>query len=290
MNKKQVVKAEIKSRYGKKEEMYGIAINDSQVLLENTQVCDIGKQTIGEAIKVLYWGDGYKKPEQEKAEIKVSATRNVPPEIRKALEMGLVDYLELYKQLDVLEKTLDTMELFRRGLYEMSNDCREARGILTPKDFCEEFEKSLSPAVKTEMKRIGEIKTGYDCCEAPYTIGMHGSELEISREVDITKYYREENEMVYEEYDGCMLMYSDAENTKTYKNYISKYSNPLPVKSKCDEYLELGDKDYLIYNCVYRIPLDKPLTQEYAKKLAEDFCDPKKDLTKVKKAKGTERE
>lgn len=280
MNKKQVVKVkETVNAWGTVEinNYYGIAINENQVLLENSRVVSEGS---------MY-----------NTTVEISATRNVPSALRKSLEDGLSAYLDLEKKRKELEVLTKEVNSLRRFVNEtMPLECNKAKGYLSDREFIEIFEKNLSRPVKQELERCKRLNVGYgsyrDDNGTPYDFyieNYNGKALRLERNVDIDKYYRTENEMVYQEYDGTMQFHSGAEKTKTYKNYISKYSNPLPVKSKCEEYLELGDKDYLIYNCVYRIPLDKPLTQEYAKKLAEDFCDPKKDLTKVKKTKGVER-
>ncbi len=280
MNKKQVVKVkETVNAWGTVEtnNYYGIAINENQVLLENSRVVSEGS---------MY-----------NTTVEISATRNVPSALRKSLEDGLSAYLDLEKKRKELEILTKEVNSLRRFVNEtMPLECNKAKGYLSDREFIEVFEKNLSKPVKQELERCKRLNVGYgsyrDDNGTPYDFyieNYNGKALRLERNVDIDKYYRTENEMVYQEYDGTMQFHSEAEKTKTYKNYISKYSNPLPVKSKCEEYLELGDKDYLIYNCVYRIPLDKPLTQEYAKKLAEDFCDPKKDLTKVKKTKGVER-
>ena len=283
MNKKQVVKVKVTSNAWntvQTNNYYGIAIDENQILLENSKVVSTEENK--------YYS----------TTVEVSATRNVPPDLRKSLEDGLSAYLDLEKKCKKLDELTKEVNSLRKFVNEtMPLECNKAKGYLSDREFIEEFKKNLSKPVKQELERCKRLNVGYgsyrDDNGTPYDFyifSYNGKEhLTAARNVDIDKYYRKENEMVYQEYDGTMQFHSGAEKTKTYKNYISKYSNPLPVKSKCDEYLELGDKDYLIYNCVYRIPLDKPLTQEYAKKLAEDFCDPKKDLTKVKKAKGTER-
>lgn len=280
MNKKQVVKVkETVNAWGTVEtnNYYGIAINEKQVLLENSRVVAEGS---------MY-----------NTTVEISATRNVPFALRKSLEDGLSAYFDLEKKRKELEILTKEVNSLRRFVNEtMPLECNKAKGYLSDREFIEIFEKSLSKPVKQELERCKHLNVGYgsyrDDNGTPYDFyieNYNGKALRLERNVDIDKYYRTENEMVYQEYDGTMQFHSGAEKTKTYKNYISKYSNPLPVKSKCEEFLEIGDKDYLIYNCVYRIPLDKPLTEEYAKKLAEDFCDPKKDLTKVKKTKGVER-
>ena len=277
MNKKQVVKVKVTSKVWNTVETnncYGIAIDESQILLENSRVVSAENS--------------------KNTTVEVSATRNVPSALRKSLEDGLSAYLDLEKKRKELDELTKEVNSLRKFVNEtMPLECNKAKGYLSDREFIEEFKKNLSKPVKLELERCKRLNVGYGSYNGtPYDFcifNYNSKELRIERNVHIDKYYRTENEMVYQEYDGCMQFHEGAEKTKTYKNYISKYSNPLPVKSKCEEYLELGDKDYLIYNCVYEIPLTKPLTREYAKKLAEDFCDPKKDLTKVKKSKGQER-
>lgn len=277
MNKKQVVKVETTVEYAfsnpQVKEQYGIAIDGEQVLLESGIVADAANQTIRSVKDSRTPVLGNKR-----AEVKVSATRNVPTEIRKSLEDGLASYVDLQKQLAVLEQAEKSvkslMEFITKG---MVNECRVARGVLTENEFAEEFMANLSKGIKAEN----------NCLKFPYTAEARCGYIILGRSVDIEKYYRRENDMTYQEYDGCMSFRTDAEKSKTYKNFISKHTAPLSVKgAKFEEQLTLEDKDWLVYQGWYSIKLDenRPLTKEYAKEVADKFCGVKS------KGKGYEKE
>ena len=246
MNKKQVVKAVVTYRNQDPQQMYGIVHSDSNILLENGDVCDM-------------------------SHLQISATRNVSPEIRASLENAYTDYSELvklYKQNDELQKRISNL---RQQVYTvMPQKIREAKGEITKKEFVEVFHNNLSSDVLGELKKQ---KFSYDTNEYSYTSFSNANKcFYITREVYIEKYYREENEICYQEYDGTMFIKDGAEKTKTYKDYIKHYSHLLPVKAKPMECLAFGDKSTLMYICQYEIPVKKPLTKEYAKQLAKEFC------------------
>lgn len=188
-----------------------------------------------------------------------------------------VSYAENPKVLRVLKNAVSAQERYEKieekikalqaERYEalkivgnISEDIAKAKGYLTTSEFLDEFKNNLSREVKMAM-------TNYN-----YSVSVYNNhEIEIYRHKDIEKYFREST-FTYEEYDGSIMMYEDAEESKEYQGYIKKYRKPLSVKSKPQEWLSLGDKDWLSYNCEYNIKIEPILTKEYAKKLAKDFC------------------
>jgi hypothetical protein len=158
----------------------------------------------------------------------------------------------------------------------MTYECNKVRGRLTPQEFAEAFVKNLSPAVKNEMKTVESKSMGYWNNPRPYRAEVTkygGRRLVLEREIEISKYYNKENEIVGVEYDNTTYIKSGAEKTKLYKDFVKKYSLPLSIKSD-EEYheLSLGDKDYLILTDSYQFEIKGELTEENAKKLAEKAC------------------
>lgn len=188
-----------------------------------------------------------------------------------------VSYAENPKVLRVLKNAVSAQERYEKieekikalqaERYEalkivgnISEDIAKAKGHLTTSEFIDEFKNNLSSEVKMEMEK------------RDYSVSVYNNHvIEIYRNKDIQKYFRESS-FTYEEYDGCIMMDTDAEESEEYQGYIRKYRKPLSVKSKPREWLSLGDKDWLSYNCEYNIKIEPILTKEYAKKLAKDFC------------------
>ena len=277
MNKKQVVKINFKASYAFAADtdavVYGIAIDDKQILTENAQVIDLENSNIRKITDERYPAECNKRVRINE----VSNTRNVPPALRKSLEDGLSAYIESDKQLKIMreaEKTANSLISLIEG--NMTYECNKAKGRLTPQEFAEAFVKNLSPAVKNEMKAVESKSMGYWNNPRPYRAEVTkygGRRLVLEREIEISKYYNKENEIVGVEYDNTTYIKSGAEKTKLYKDFVKKYSLPLSIKSD-EEYheLSLGDKDYLILTDSYQFEIKGELTEENAKKLAEKAC------------------
>lgn len=244
MNKKQIVKASV-TYYGfsAPQQMYGVMIDDNRVLLENGQMGDLS------------------------ANVQVSATRNVPPEVRAVLEEAYSKVIEmdkLNKQILALDEKYHQL---KREIGEgVPEDIRRAKGLLTRKEFTDEFFSRLPSALQDAIKS----------CKYSVYLDYDEENVKITREVPIQKWYRTENEICYQEYDGEMFIADNAENTKTYQDYIRRYSVLLPkVECKAYECLFFGDKSTLTYGCSYNVPITKPLTKEHAKELADKFAGTK---------------
>lgn len=291
MNKKQVMKVTYTDT-GRS--IYGIALDSDRVLLENSNVAYLSDNKTHTLQRYANKTFAVMQSAWDKS-VEITATRNVPTEVRTLLEQGMSDFLEaekLNEQLKLIQQQLsDKLEFVQQV---MPVDVTTARGILLPEEFIEVFQSNLSASVKNELNNLEQICVGYFNDPCPYRFEIYGGNdnktLLIEREVFIEKYYRCENEMCCEEYDGTMSMRHEAKHTNLYQRYIKEYSEPLPVKGvDFHERLGFGDKSTLMYMCSYTIPLTKDLTEEYAKQLAKDFCDPKKRLDKEKPNKGAER-
>ena len=117
MNKKQVVKVKVTSNAWntvQTNNYYGIAIDENQILLENSKV-------------VSTEGNKYYS-----TTVEVSATRNVPPDLRKSLEDGLSAYLDLEKKCKELDELAKEVNSLRRFVNEtMPLECNKAKGYLS---------------------------------------------------------------------------------------------------------------------------------------------------------------
>lgn len=261
MNKKQVVKVTLSYSWQPKEklEMYGIVIDDNRILLENGNLCKLDNKKYGE-------------------DVQVSATRNVPAGIRTALEEAYPKFVEAEK-IDEQVHALHTRwrELNDEIEKDLPAKIRAARGVLSRTEFVKEFENNLKPDVQQALH------------SGDYRLELYGKTLTIEREAYIEKWYRNENEICYQEYDGEMFIRDGAEKTKIYQDIVKRYSKPLPVKGcEMKEGLCFGDKSTLMYRGIYEISVEKQLTKEYAKELSDKFCGGK-EKQKAKKKDSYER-
>ena len=183
MNKKQVVKVKVTSNAWNRVETnnyYGIAIDENQILLENSMV-------------VSTEGSKY-------TTVEVSATRNVPSALRKSLEDGLSAYLDLERKRKELDELTKEVNSLRRFVDEtMPLECNKAKGYLSDREFIEMFEKNLSKPVKQELERCKRLNVGYgsyrDDNGTPYDFYIEnysGKALRLERNAHIDKYYRTE--------------------------------------------------------------------------------------------------
>ena len=197
-------------------------------------------------------------------QIQASRTRNVPSEVRANMEHAY----ELIMKKKSLEKEKETISHeiseIAKQLEEIPSLITTAKGFLPYQLFVEEFKKALPSYILSEIKEYG-----YNFSSSYYGNGQV-KDIKILRDKDIQKYFRN-GSFVYEEYDGTIHMISDCEKDPEYKKYIRRSRKPLSVNQKPDEWLGLGDKDWLTYHAVYSIPIKKPMTQSYACQLAELF-------------------
>lgn len=140
-------------------------------------------------------------------------------------------------------------------------------GYLTEAEFINIVMKNLPPIVKSDLESSG-YKTEIHKYNNPI--------LEFSYWKDLIKNFRR-GSFVYEEYDGTIHMTEDCEKNKDYQRLIRLNRHPIRLKIKPEEYLSLGDKDWLSYHCSYSVKLTKPLTKEYALEIAKKFHNPCED-------------
>lgn len=281
MNKKQIMKISYcrKRLYSNndKSECYGIYLGDNKLLLEDLSIIDLFKNIVSRPITDIdeyYIKNNYgyvsRIEEYGRTEnltaINITATRNVPVEIRKGLEKAYesVDkILKMDRKLDKIhEEYRNEMEIQMGLIKDIPKICRDSRGILTNNEFLEEFEKNLSFQVTNKMEE-NEYKA--------YIYALP-TKIYIEREVMIEKWASPSYS--YLEYDDTRQVNRDYD-PEAYDKDLKTYSKPLPVEGKITESMSLGDKNWLIYSGGYVIDVNKPLTKEYAKELAEKFCGTK---------------
>ena len=225
----------------KKEELLGVELKNGEYVVEN-----------GCVITSSYT-----------VRIEAKRTRNVPSGVVTALNAMADSYNRIAELREELHRCKDAITAEQMAISECATQVQKARGLLPRKEFEQAFYDALTPSMRRAMDRF---KLGA-CCGISYT----DSEIDISRTVDIEKYFRR-GSFVYEEYDGTICFISHPEKDKNYMRLVRQYSKPLSTKCKLKEVLTLGDKDWLSYNCMYSIPLKKPLTKDYAQELAKAFC------------------
>lgn len=280
MNKKQVVKVSFEANYAfapsTNTTLYGIAIDSEQILTENAMVIDLENKNMRRISDERYPAEGNKRIRINE----VSNTRNVPPALRKSLEDGLSAYIEYSRQLSVMREAEKAVRSLQPLVEKtMTYECNRARGRLSKQEFAEAFMDNLSSAVKGELRRVENKSMGYWNNPHPYKaeVANYGElMLYLERDVEISKYYNKENEIVGLEYDNTTYLKEGAEKTKLYKDFVKNYSLPLSVKADKESHsLSMGDKDYLILTDSYEFVIKGELTEENAKKMAEKACKAK---------------
>lgn len=269
MNKKQVVKVSY-SGYNTQFEGYGIVIDQEKILLENERVLNLKTKELG-TIEEPYNAGRYEMISYSRqVNAQISATRNVNPDIRTALENGYQDFIDLEKIWQKVFALMQDMKEVRENIKQIPDAARQARGLLNEGQFAEAFYKALPGKIKNAMSsnkrdywnNFKEYQVSYDS----YRKGV-----EICLDIDIEKYFRKAS-FIEEEYDGTIFLANNADKDPNYKKILAKYSSKLPVSAKPEECLSVGgDKDYLVYHCSYFIPVKKPLTADYAAELAKSF-------------------
>ena len=133
------------------------------------------------------------------------------------------------------------------------------------KRIAENVAKALNKGIgKAQHDRSGNIAIIY--------IKMNGQFEGESYVKDFVNNEADAYKKIYEEYDGSMFLVDDAENMDSYKKALKKHSCHLSVSMAPIEVLDPGDQCSIWYHSTYEIPLEKPLTEEYAKELAATFA------------------
>lgn len=202
---------------------------------------------------------------------KQKVARNVPKEVRDAFNEALTSYKKR-------EKLQEKLKILQRNYEKKLEDCwndiliatgkvRKGLGVITRKEFEQVFYDSLPYVLKVEMDRKGyRVWT-------PTGICYDDGHLYVSSSYVAERFSRKAYpSYIYEEYDGCMFLVDDAKNMDSYKKALKKHSCHLSVSMNPIEVLDPGDKCSIWYHSTYEIPLEKPLTEEYAKELAATFA------------------
>ena len=282
MYKKQICKVSFTGCYGDNDyNGYGIYIGNGDILLENNKVLTEvqsgpNKGAYAKKDRLIVW-DGSTYIRNTHGEVvkdaKISATRNVPEDIRAAMETAGVSAIKMLQMAEKFEKIKSEytgkMESELEVIKSIPEKIRNAKGTLSEQEFVDYFLRSLSPTVKSSMQSSSQ--RGYYGSDGNWGAKIYSNNLIISRSVLIDKCTPS---FTYLEYDDTRMMCDDAEKNPEYKRYMNDYSKKLPVKGTISEYLDIGDKNSLSYYGSYSIKLNpkKALTKDYAKELADKFC------------------
>lgn len=187
---------------------------------------------------------------------KITITKSLTPEARTIMKDFYIQHKKFCKEM----KVYDEKRQAYNQLYHLNETkLPEAMGYLTEAGFINIVMKNLPPIVKSDLESSG-YKTEIHKYNNPI--------LEFSYWKDLIKNFRR-GSFVYEEYDGTIHMTEDCEKNKDYQRLIRLNRHPIRLKIKPEEYLSLGDKDWLSYHCSYSVKLTKPLTKEYAIEIAK---------------------
>ncbi len=284
MNKKQICKVSFSSRFDANKTLYdgyGICIGNDMLLLENGGVFDSKQHRYSENLFVCT-NDTYSKRDFRDCvgACDVTNTRCVPQEIREAMEAAAdsaIQMLKLYERFEESKQQFNRMMKEREGAIKvMPSEIRKSRGVLSKQEFLQAFLDALPQDVSYAMKH--STQRGYNGMDGEYKASIY-NHIQIHRSVWIDKWA--EPDFAYREYDDTWQIRSDAESYPSYQKLLKQYHKPLPVSKSAgfEEYLSIGDKRSLEYECTYivRIDPDKPLTKDYAQKLAYEFCGQKRD-------------
>lgn len=284
MNKKQICKVNYEVKpYGKEPQahtQYGICVGDNTYLMEDGYVMDVKTLRVTSTHNLELFGNSNFSGSFRVESSSVSATRNVPPDIRERMEEAYTAFTNAMQAKQKFEKLKAMYEKEMSGYQEtlkaFPTEIKHCRGILNAQEFLNAFMEALPEYVKAAMQAKPKVnywgtKSG-DYSVKTYGDNVRGSRIYIDTRVDIQKYFRESS-FTFEEYDGTIMMTDDAEETPEYQQYIRKYSHPLPVKQDLTyEQLSVGnDKDFLCYEAGYEIEIKKPMTKKYAEELADKF-------------------
>lgn len=221
--------------------------------------------SIGDGNYIDEYGDVFASSEKYKV------ARNIPKEARD----GFNEALAAYKRREKLSNKLEALQKeYEKKLDDCWNDIliatgkvRKVLGVITRKEFERVFYDSLPDELKADMDRKGyRVWT-------PTGICYDDEHLYISRSKVAERFSRKAYpSYIYKEYGGYMFLVDDAENMDSYKKALKKHSCHLSVSMDPIEVLDPGDKCSIWYHSTYAIPLEKPLTEEYAKELAAKFA------------------
>lgn len=185
-------------------------------------------------------------------------------EKKQVLKEAAKDCQQIDKITDEITALIEKRRGYQESVRLVKDKCFHADGLLTESEFLSAFKKELSSTVRNRMEE-NRFRIYID----PY---YSKKDLTVETDVFIQKYCRESDySFLFTEYDGTLMMETDAEKCKDYKAVINRYSRNLRVGIKPEERLGIGDKNTLIYDCCYEIPLKKSYTIEYAKELAKKF-------------------
>lgn len=268
----------------KKSEFYGIAIDNTRILTEDSTIVDVSAGSVGQiffgrtGLYQCYEFGGAKSG----AKIEVESGVEVSAEITNLLEL----MKERYERADDLsiqwKKLTERIDSEVKSMYELGNKIYQQKGVIGEEEFFDEFENNLTSEFKEQLNpKAGKEKI---------LVGFYPNDewctketfMEIKHFVVIDTWCTKENEIIQPICRDFPTFKKGAEKTELWKKYIEENTRRLPAQG-CDieETLALY-MGSLTYVCKYTVPLEdyRPLTKEYAKELANKFCGEDKEQVK----------
>lgn len=268
----------------KKSELYGIAIDNTRILTEDSTIVDVSAGSVGQiffgrtGLYQCYEFGGAKSG----AKIEVESGVEVSAEITNLLEL----MKERYERADDLsiqwKKLTERIDSDVKSMCELGNKIYQLKGVIGEEEFLDEFENNLTSEFKEQLNPKSYKEKILVDLYPNDEWRTKETYMEIKHFVVIDTWYTKENEILQPMWRDCPTFKKGAEKTELWKKYIEENTRRLPAKG-CDieETLALY-MGSLTYVCKYTIPMEdyRPLTKEYAKELANKFCGEDKEQVK----------
>lgn len=239
----------------------GIGLNDSYILLENGLIVDMDNHNLRSVEISENAKDVISYPlssSRYNIVLNIGHARGVSVETKQTLKQLYDGYRELAKNASMFCMARMTFEGSRAKFRRLTTFANEKQGLLSLEEFANEFEANLSDEIYAETKKIAcEKKDFYGNC-VPFETIAYKDRIEIRRTVCACK----TSDEIF-----------DLERSETGRNYLSEYGVELAVKHDCDKRLFIGQGNAVFCSVTYTIPIEKALTKQYAKELADSFCE-----------------
>lgn len=194
---------------------------------------------------------------------KFKTTKITNADVKAKVELAIESLKEIYKaqkKIISLSKEInlltDNVEKFSNKATKMINESIIISGKIPQKDFENEIEKE-----KISTRRSNVYSNVYLMHEGTKVTG-----LKLEQEAEIGKYLNESSyDFLYTEYDGCLMIECNFNESKDFKNILNKHIYFLPKNLKIDgctisEYddAQIGDKNILFVSHYFEIKFKKP--------------------------------
>lgn len=194
--------------------------------------------------------------------VKVTSTRSIPAEARKALT-------SIYRWKSKEEREWD----------ERIREMQERKRAACAAAGADDIEKTIAAAMGSLTEREfeeairGKLAKRFPTLAADgWSVSMWHRHLSVTRMVELTKYYSGSLSSIG--YDGRLELVEDAERTEEGMRILRRERRTLPLRAELEERLTLEDKNWLTYWGTYELGDlgDDPLTEALADKVVSGIC------------------